>query len=199
MEIILASTNFHKIRELRDMFKSIPHLELLTLHQFPDYKPPEETGNTVRENAILKAEHAASHLNMWALADDSGLIITALNGLPGVHSARYAGSTATDKERCDQLLHEMAPYLSPEERTAHCECCLALASPAGVQKCVEGVCEGYIAIELRGRNGSGFDPIFIKNDYEKTFGELDDTIRNRISHRRKAFERLVAYLENLRE
>lgn len=199
MEIILASTNSHKIRELRDMFKSIPHLELLTLHQFPDYEPPEETGKTIRENATLKAEHAASYLNRWVLADDSGLFIPALSGLLGVHSARYAGSTATDKERCDQLLHEMAGYQSSEERTAHCVCCLALANPSGLQKCVEGICEGYIAREPRGRNGSGYDPIFIKNDYEKTFGELDDPIRIRISHRRKAFERLVAFLENLRD
>lgn len=199
MEIILATSNNHKIRELKELLKPLQHLELLSLRQFPDYEPPEETGVTFRENAVLKAEHAAKHFNRWALADDSGIIVPILQGRPGVYSARYAGPQATDKENYDKLLSEMAPFTSREDRTAHYECCLALAGPDGFLKCVEGICEGFIVEEPRGRNGFGYDPVFIKNGYEKTFAELDGSVKIRISHRHKAFERLRTFLESLRE
>jgi XTP/dITP diphosphohydrolase len=198
MEILLATTNLHKIRELRDMFRSLPHLALISLHQFSDYVAPEETGLTFRENAILKAEHAAKTLNQWVLADDSGLVVPALKGEPGVHSRRYAGAQATDAENRQKLLHAME-HLEDQQRTAYFECCLALSSPTGLKKCVEGICEGTIAKESRGRHGFGYDPLFVKNDYEKTFAELDESIKNRISHRRKAFERLLSSLETLRD
>jgi XTP/dITP diphosphohydrolase len=198
MEILLATTNLHKVREFRDMFKSLSHLELISLHQFSQYEAPEETGSTFKENAILKAEHAAKQLKRWVLADDSGLVVPALKGEPGIKSKRYAGQDATDLENRQKLLHSME-HLADQERTAYFECCLALASPDRLKKCVEGICEGYITKEPRGRYGFGYDPLFIKNDYEKTFAELDDSIKNRISHRRKAFERLLAFLETLRE
>jgi XTP/dITP diphosphohydrolase len=200
MEIVLATTNLHKIREFKDLFKALlPHLELLTLRQFPDYVPPEETGTTFRENALLKAEHAAKQLGKWALADDSGLVIPSLNGEPGVYSSRYAGLEATDKENCDKVLRNLEPFPNREDRSAHYECCLVLANPESVVKSVEGICEGYLLAEPRGRNGFGYNPLFVKNDYEKTFAELDDSVKNRISHRRKALERLLAFLENLRD
>jgi XTP/dITP diphosphohydrolase len=198
MEILLASANTHKIREFRDMFKSLARFELISLHPFSDYVAPEETGETFRENAILKAKHAAKHLNVWALADDSGLVVPALHGEPGVRSKRYAGPDATDMENRNKLLEAMK-HLKAQERTAYFECCLALASPTGLKKCVAGICEGYIVKEPRGRHGFGYDPLFIKNDYEKTFGELDESIKNRISHRRKAFERMLNFLEALKE
>jgi XTP/dITP diphosphohydrolase len=198
MEIILASANLHKMREFRDMFKSLTHIELISLHQFSHYVTPEETGQTFRENAILKAEHAAKHLNKWVLADDSGLVVPALHGEPGVKSKRYAGPQATDVENRTKLLRAME-HLKAQERTAYFECCLALASPTGLKKCVEGICEGYIVKEPRGRYGFGYDPLFVKNDYEKTFAELDEAVKNRISHRRKAFERLLTFLETLKE
>lgn len=199
MEIVLATNNLHKIREFKDLFKALlPHLELISLRQFPDYIAPEETGKTFCENAVLKAEHAAKHLGKWAMADDSGLVIPALNGDPGVYSARYAGLNATDKENCGKVLRKLEGFPSPEDRTAHYECCLAVAGPQGLVKCVEGICEGYLLSESRGRNGFGYDPLFVKNDYEKTFAEIDESVKNRISHRRKAFERLLAFLENLR-
>ncbi len=180
------------------MFRSLPHLALISLHQFSDYVAPEETGLTFRENAILKAEHAAKTLNQWVLADDSGLVVPALKGEPGVHSRRYAGAQATDAENRQKLLHAME-HLEDQQRTAYFECCLALSSPTGLKKCVEGICEGTIAKESRGRHGFGYDPLFVKNDYEKTFAELDESIKNRISHRRKAFERLLSSLETLRD
>ena len=104
MEILLATANLHKLREFRDMFKSLPHIEIISLHQFPDYSLPEETGLTFKENAILKAEHAARTLNKWALADDSGLVVPSLGGEPGVFSRRYAGLEATDVENNQKLL-----------------------------------------------------------------------------------------------
>lgn len=198
MELLLASTNLHKIREFRDMLRSLAHIQLMTLHQFSHYVPPEEIGRTFKENAILKAEHAAKHLNIWVLADDSGLVVPALKGEPGVNSRYYAGPEATDSENRKKLLDDME-HLEAQERTAYFECCLALANPSGLKKNVEGICEGCIAKESRGRHGFGYDPLFIKNDYEKTFAEMDEAIKNRISHRRKAFERLLAFLETLRD
>lgn len=197
MEILFASHNLHKMREFRDMFKSLAHIELISLHQFPHYQAPEETGNTFRENAILKAEHAAKELNKWVLADDSGLVVPALRGEPGVKSRRYAGLEPTDEENRQKLLKAME-HLEGEARTGYFECCLAIANPSGLQKCVEGVCEGQIIEEAAGRYGFGYDSLFIKNDYEKTFAELDDSIKNRVSHRRKAFDRLINFLETLK-
>lgn len=198
MEIVLATDNLGKIREFKDMFKSLKHIDLISLRQFSDYIPPEETGKTFKENAILKAMHAAAHLQRWALADDSGLVVPALAGEPGVYSRRYAGVDATDSENRQKLLEAMQ-HLQDQERTAYFECCLALANPTGIQKYVEGICEGYIIREPRGRNGFGYDPLFVKNDYDKTFAELDETIKNRVSHRHKAFERLSTFLETLRD
>lgn len=197
MEIVLASTNLHKIRELREMLKHLTHLELLSLHSFPQMNDVEETGSSFQENAILKAEITAKQLNKWVLADDSGLVVPALNGEPGIYSRRYAGLTATDAENRQKLLNSMQG-LSEFERSAYYECCLALASPEGLKKCVTGICEGYILTKERGRHGFGYDALFIKYDYEKTFAELDETTKNRVSHRRKAFERLVNFLEALK-
>lgn len=196
MEILLATYNLHKIRELKDMFKTLPHIELITLHQFSHYQAPNEDGINFRENAIFKAEHAAKNLNRWTLADDSGLIVPALQGEPGVKSKRYAGPNATDLENQQKLLQAME-NLNGEARAAYFECCLAIASPAGVRKYARGICEGVITKNPKGRYGFGYDPLFIKNGYEKTFAELDDTVKNRVSHRRKAFERLLAFLETL--
>lgn len=198
MEIVLATTNLHKILEFRDMFKPLVHIELLSLRQFNKYSPPEETGNIFRDNAICKAEHAARQLNRLVLADDSGLVVPALNGDPGVKSRRYAGPHASDLENRQKLLNAMQ-HLHDEQRTAYFECCLALANPQGLVKCVAGICEGTIISEAKGRNGFGYDSLFVKNDYEKTFAELDNSIKNRISHRCKAFERLSTYLETLKD
>lgn len=195
MEIILATWNLHKIREIKDMLKPLKHIDLITLHAFPTYIPPEETGKTFKENAILKAEHAAKHLNKYAIADDSGLVVQGLQGEPGVYSSRYAGLDATDAGNRKKLLEHMQNFKSSDDRSAYFECTLALASPTGLVKSVTGICEGHIINEERGRNGFGYDSLFVKNDYEKTFAEIDEVTKNRISHRRKAIERLLTLLE----
>jgi len=196
MEIVIASHNLHKIREFRDMLKVLKHIDVLSLLNFPHYSLPEETGTTFKDNAILKATDAAAKLNKWVLADDSGLVVPALKGEPGVYSRRYASEDATDAENRHKLLKLMA-HLPDDQRHAYFECWLAIASPQGLEKCVSGTIEGSISHEEHGRHGFGYDPIFKKSDYDKTMAEVDDSIKNRISHRRKAFDRLLPALESL--
>lgn len=196
MEIVLATHNLHKVREFREMLKSLKNIDVISLLNFPNYYLPEETGTTFCENAVFKAEHACKTLNRWVLADDSGLVVPALQGRPGVFSQRYAGEEACDSENKKKLLNEMK-HLVEIERSAYFECCLALASPEGLKKTVTGKCEGHITLQEKGRNGFGYDSLFIKNDYKETFAELDEHTKNRISHRRKALDRLLATLETL--
>lgn len=198
MEIVIASQNLHKIREFREMFKtSKKKFELLSLHQFPSYSPPPENGKTFKENAQIKAQDAASKLTKWVLADDSGLVVPMLNGEPGVYSQRYAGKDATDIDNRKKLLKRMES-LSGVERSAYFECSLVLCGPDGNLKSVSGQCEGYIIQEERGRNGFGYDSLFVKHDYDKTFAEMDEGVKNRISHRYKAFEKMLVILEGLK-
>lgn len=196
MEILIVTSNLHKLREFREMFKIFNSCELLSLHQFPQYESPPETGTTFQENALLKARHASNALNKWTLSDDSGLVVPMLKGAPGVFSKRYAGEKATDLDNRQKLLKEMQ-QLKDFERSAFFECSLSLCGPDGTEKSFSGICEGVILTEERGRNGFGYDSLFLKHDYEKTFAELDESIKNRISHRSKAFEKLSMALENL--
>lgn len=201
MELIIASHNVHKIRELRDMLKSYKELKFLdvqSLLNFPEYAAPPENSLSFKDNAEIKAAHAAKTLGQWVLADDSGLVVPSLNGEPGIYSARYAGSEATDAENRLKLLDKMQ-NLQDIERTGYFECWLALASPEGIKKSVCGTCEGLILHEERGRHGFGYDSLFIKHDYDKTFSELDEQTKNRISHRRKALEKLLPALEMLKQ
>lgn len=196
MQIVIATTNLHKIREIKEMLKSIKDLDILTLAQFPDYVPSEETGSSFEEIAIQKAVEAAKKLNCLVLAEDSGISVAALNGKPGIRSKRYASETATDSENRKKLLEALSSY-SGDERSATMTCAMALARPEGLIKCVTGISEGTIATEERGRNGFGYDSLFLKLEYEKTFAELDDSTKNRISHRRKALERMLITLQSL--
>lgn len=197
MEIVIASGNLGKIREFREMLKPLKHIDVLSLLNFPDYTPLPEIGETFQEVAIAKAIHAAKSLNKWVLADDSGLVVPALKGMPGVRSARYAGDEATDAENRQKLLVEMS-HLKDQQRSAYFECCLALANPEGLVKSVTGTCEGAVLEEEKGRNGFGYDSLFVMNDYVKTFAELDDRTKNRISHRSKAFAKLLIALETIK-
>jgi len=196
MQIVIATRNVHKIREFREMVGSTEAIDFLSLLDFPDYHAPEENGKTFEENAVLKAQHAAKELEKWVIADDSGLVVPALNGKPGVRSRRYAGEEATDKENNQKLLKALEGK-TELERAAYYECCIALAGPEGLKKTVCGRCEGHIIEKGRGSNGFGYDPLFVKHDYEKTFGQLEETTKNRISHRRKAFDKLLPTLETL--
>jgi XTP/dITP diphosphohydrolase len=196
MELVLATENLHKIREFREMFKQVKGIDILSLAQFPDYTPPDETGETFSENAELKALHAAKHLNRIVLADDSGLVVPGLQGAPGVYSRRYAGGNATDAENRRKLLSE-TQHLEGESRGAYFECALAIATPEGIKKSISAKVEGLLLTEERGKNGFGYDPIFQKYDSHLTFAELDEATKNRISHRHKALQKILPVLEAL--
>jgi XTP/dITP diphosphohydrolase len=198
LEVILATHNPHKLAEFRAIFKAFaPTVDLITLRAFPHYPVPEETGTTFEENAKLKALAAAKDLGGFALADDSGLVVPALEGRPGVYSARYAGPGATDFDNRKKLIREMEG-LEGLHRSAYFECVLVLASPEGVKIVARGKVEGTIVEAERGRNGFGYDPLFQKLESNKTFAELDEQTKNRISHRRKAFDKLMLSWESLK-
>ena len=196
MEIVIASQNLHKIREIRAILKPEYPFDYLSLLDFPEYQPPEESGETFEDNAFIKATHAANTLKRWVIADDSGLVVPALENQPGVRSARYAGDTASDKENRAKLISALDP-IPENERTGYYFCALAFASPDGIQMQVKGSCEGSLLLKPRGSQGFGYDPLFLKYDYNKTFAEIDEETKNRISHRRKALDKLTPALEKL--
>ena len=197
VEVVMATHNLHKLREIKEMLKIFPWIDLVSLRSFPNYKLPAETGTTFEENALLKARDASKALNCFVLADDSGLVVPALKGAPGVFSARYAGPHATDLENVQKLLKEME-FLEDLDRAAYFACVLVLCGPSSFEKIVVGTSEGSITKKPRGNNGFGYDPIFLKYDYEKTYAELDEATKNRISHRRKAFEKISLHVESLK-
>ncbi len=196
IKLLIASTNVHKIRECKAILANLSHLDFISLREFPSYIPPEENGKTFEENAILKATHAAKTLKIWTLADDSGLVVPSLKGAPGIFSARYAGKNATDAENRKKLLDEMQ-HLADEDRNAFFSSSIALSSPEGLKKCVTGTCEGKILSKEKGGGGFGYDPLFVKHEYSKTFAELEESVKNRISHRRKALDKMLFILESI--
>lgn len=196
MELLIASRNIHKIREFKAILKGSPFLDVVSLLDFPKYVPPPETGASFEENATLKAVHAAKTLGKLVLADDSGIVVPALDGRPGVYSARFAGEKASDRDNRAKLMEEMGS-LRGSARSAYYECCVVIASPEGPLKTVHGFCEGEIIEEERGQNGFGYDPLFMKYDYSKTLAELPDETKNKISHRYKAVEKVLPFLESL--
>ena len=196
MELVIASKNLHKVREIKAILKPHFQFDLLSLADFPEYIPPPEKGSSFEENAFLKALLAAKALKKWCLGEDSGLVVPALQNSPGVMSARYAGEGASDFENRTKLLKELAS-LGEEQRIGYFTCSMALASPEGVQKQVKGMCEGRLILSPKGSQGFGYDPLFIKYDYNKTFAELEEETKNKISHRRKALDKLFPLLETL--
>lgn len=196
IQIVIASKNVHKIREFKEMFKFLSNFDVLSLLDFPDYCPPKEDGKSFKENAEKKALFAAKALNKLVIADDSGLIVPSLDGRPGIHSARYAGENATDLDNRKKLLTDMQDF-EDNKRNAFFECCIAIASFDGIKKSSCASVDGIILKKERGGGGFGYDPLFVKNEYSKTFAELDSSIKIKISHRRKAFDKLISYLESL--
>ena len=182
--VLLATSNLHKLDEYRAIFSDLS-LKLVSLNDIHLAVEVEETGSTFAENAELKARTYAQMSHMLTLADDSGLEIDALNGIPGVYSARYLGSETSYKERFRVILERMKD-LPPEKRSARFCCVIALADPSGTIRSVEGVVEGAIADRPRGSHGFGYDPIFLLPELGKTFAELGPAYKNRISHRARA-------------
>lgn len=192
-ELVIATRNAGKLREVRSLVSDLP-VQLLSLTEFPETTEVEETGQTFAENAALKASVYATQTRRWTLADDSGLEVDALGGAPGVLSARYAGAGATDAERNALLLTELG-RASDAERRARFVCVIAIADAEGrIQHLSTGVCEGRIALEPVGANGFGYDPLFIPDGYEQTFGQLSPEIKRGISHRARALGGARAFL-----
>lgn len=182
--LVLATHNDNKLRELASMLSDCP-VRVRGIGSFPGAPTVEELGETFAENAVLKAQAAAQHTGLWAMADDSGLEVDALDGRPGVYSARLAGPDATDADNNAKLLRLLAD-VPAVRRTARFRCAIALASPDGDVFVEEGVCEGVIAGEPRGGGGFGYDPLFIVPEYGRTFAELPPDVKDRISHRARA-------------
>ncbi len=194
-QILISTRNQGKVDEIAAIMKGFP-TEFLSLADVSDVPEVTEDGETFEENAIKKALIVAESTGIVTLADDSGLCIDALNGRPGVMSARYAGETASDAEKCATVLAEMQEV--PDElRTARFVCVLALATPEGDLKLFRGACEGTITREARGKAGFGYDPIFYYPEIGCTFAQMDRDTKNRVSHRGKALEQLAAYLWEL--
>ena len=184
--LVIATRNKGKTKEIKDLFKDFP-VDIKDLDDFGPIPHLEEDGDTFDENAYKKASFAARILGMPALADDSGLMVEALNGAPGVHSARYAGENATDEQRYLKLLSEMEGRAN---RKAAFECVISIAVPTGPALTYEARCEGLIAEVPAGSNGFGYDPVFYYPPYKKTFAELTRQEKNRVSHRGKALAEL---------
>jgi XTP/dITP diphosphohydrolase len=192
-ELLIATKNAGKITEIEKLLSGTPFL-LHNLNEFPHSIEPEESGLTFAENAVLKAKSYALQTGLWSLADDSGLEVDALNGAPGVFSARYAGSQANDEQKYRKLLSELSE-ISIDNRTAQFVCAIALSDEnATIQFLAEGVCRGKIAFAPQGDNGFGYDPIFVPDGFSKTFGELAGEIKQEISHRSQALRQIIQYL-----
>ncbi|HEY0404103.1 MAG TPA: RdgB/HAM1 family non-canonical purine NTP pyrophosphatase, partial [Pyrinomonadaceae bacterium] len=192
-ELLIATYNPGKIRELESWLGKLP-LRLRGLAEFPSVREVEETGATFVENAVLKATGYAQQTKLWTLADDSGLEVEALGGTPGVYSARYAGPEASDAERVELLLTEVA-QTNDKRRRARFVCAIAFADPeAQVATVVEGLCEGHLIHAPRGTGGFGYDPIFVPEGYEQSFGELPDEVKRSISHRARALAEAGSFL-----
>ncbi|KAF0823373.1 XTP/dITP diphosphatase [Cytobacillus firmus] len=191
-EVIIATKNAGKAREFERMFKPLGY-EVKTLLDYPDFQDVEETGSTFEENAILKAEAVSKALGRMVIADDSGLIIDALGGKPGIYSARYAGEEKNDQKNMDKVLDELES-IPDHKRQARFYCALAIASPGKTTATVAGTCEGHILKEKRGTYGFGYDPIFFAEEKNKAMAELMPEEKSQISHRANALQKLEELL-----
>ncbi|ANF48310.1 XTP/dITP diphosphatase [Priestia megaterium] len=192
-EIIIATKNAGKVKDFETLF-SPKGFKVKSLLDFPEIEDVEETGVTFAENATLKAEAISSALNKPVIADDSGLAIDALNGEPGVYSARYAGENKDDNANIEKVLQKLndVPF---EKRTARFHCALAIAVPGKRTEIVEGTCEGHILEEKRGENGFGYDPIFFVEKWRCSMAELTKEQKNQISHRANALKKLAPLID----
>ncbi len=192
--IVLATGNKNKVREFRELLRD-SDIEIKSLDDYGPMPEPVEDGATFDDNAYKKAHHYARVLGLPCLADDSGLVVDALDGRPGVHSARYAGEDASDWDNCEKLLAEMK---DKSDRSAHFECVLSLATPGGPALTWEGRCDGEITTERRGESGFGYDPVFLSKDLGRTFAEASMEEKNKVSHRGRALAEFASEIEKIK-
>jgi len=182
MKFVIATRNTHKLEEIRSIL-NFQGLEICSALDFPDIPDTIEDRDTLEGNAIKKAQELCDATGLMALADDSGLEVEALDGAPGVYSARYAGEPCSYSNNNAKLLHELS---GKENRRARFRTVIALARPGEKPLTVEGICEGKIIEKLRGKNGFGYDPLFVPDGFSETFAELPAETKNKISHRAQA-------------
>lgn len=191
LRVVFATGNAHKVGEVQQILDAAgADIEVLSLAGWPDAPTPIEDGLTFAENALIKARAIAAHTGLPAIADDSGLCVDALNGMPGIYSARWSGAHGRDVENVELLLGQLADV--PEgRRGAHFLCAAALVTAAGVERVVEGTIEGVVTRAPAGGGGFGYDPVFRPHGYDVTTAELDAAHKNSISHRGAAFRALA--------
>jgi XTP/dITP diphosphohydrolase len=193
--IVLATGNRNKLQEFRAILQGFP-VVVRSLADFASLPEAVEDGATFAENACKKAVHFARLIGFPCMADDSGLVVDALEGRPGVFSARYAGPGATDRKNCEKLLGELAEF---DNRSAHFVCVLALATPDGQTLTWEGRCDGEILTAPRGTTGFGYDPLFLYPPLGKTFAEIAMEAKSAFSHRGRAFAAFAAEFDQVRQ
>ena len=192
--IVLASGNAGKLAEIVRILEDLD-ITVVPQSEF-GVTDADETGTTFIENALIKARHAVDATGLPAIADDSGICVDALDGRPGVYSARYAGENATDEANNQKLLNNLRG-IPTQKRTAHFCCVMALVTPQGSIQTAKAIWEGHILTEPRGENGFGYDPYFLIPEYHRTFGELSPAVKRRLSHRARALAQLAPALVRL--
>jgi XTP/dITP diphosphohydrolase len=196
LHIIFATHNPHKTREVQEILGSGFNIRDLT--EQPDIPVTIESGDTFEQNAVLKAEETSNYFEDLVLADDSGLEVDALDGAPGIRSARYAGDKATDEENRQKLLTELARARARgKERTARFVCAMALAKRGKLIATFRGAVEGIVINQPKGEHGFGYDPLFVPEGFCETFAQLPSEVKNRISHRSMAADKVRDYLLTL--
>lgn len=194
--LLLGTRNQGKVRELAMLLDGLPW-DVKGLDAFPPVDEPEEDGDTFEANAIKKAVYFSNCFRVACVADDSGLVVDALGGAPGVHSARYAGENSTDADRNAKLLNALKE-VPASSRTARFVCCAAFVRPGAPPHTEMGKVEGHILFAPRGHDGFGYDPLFVPEGATLTFGELPPEDKMAVSHRGRAFRKLRAHIEALR-
>jgi len=193
--IVLATTNKGKTREIRELLADAP-VEIKNLSDFGPIPEVIEDGETFDENAYKKASFTAKVLGYPAIADDSGLCVDALDGAPGVYSARYAGDNASDADNVKKMLTALE---DKKNRDAAFKCVISIAVPAGAALTYEGECKGVLTREPKGENGFGYDPLFFYPDFDKTFAQLTSKEKGRVSHRGMALKQVVKEIDKIIE
>lgn len=194
--IVLASRNRKKAREVSEILAPAGFV-VVPVTEFPDVPEVEEDGQTFAENAAKKASEVARRLNRWVIGEDSGLQVDALNGAPGIYSARYSGAGATDESNNQKLLADLRE-VPDEKRGAGYLCSVALSDPSGnIRIACEGTCRGKILREANGEGGFGYDPYFLIPEYHLTFGQLSSVVKHRLSHRARAFAKFLPLLRKI--
>ncbi len=192
MNLVLATNNDDKIKEIKYLLEDLP-VTIFSRSDFLEFPDVEETGQTLKENALLKAKAVAEYCDMPALADDTGLEVDALDGAPGIYSARYAGDNVSYADNVNKLIKEMKD-VPQEKRTARFRCVIAIDWNDGNVETVEGLCEGFIAEDIQGDQGFGYDPVFYYPPKDKRFSQMTIEEKNMVSHRGLALQNMVGLI-----